>query len=121
MRLFVRIYPAQTLAHRYTSSIVNRLQTDLSGGWELTAPHRTEGGTSVRPARPWFSGNAIALVAMLSVGTLAACSSSGPSGNTASPGNSKAPITIGASLSETGDFSADGQAFEKGYKLWVKD
>ena len=34
------------------------------------------------------------------------------------------PITIGASLSLTGranDFSADGQAFERGYELWAKD
>ena len=28
-------------------------------------------------------------------------------------------ITIGASLSLSGDFSADGQAFERGYKLWA--
>jgi branched-chain amino acid transport system substrate-binding protein len=31
------------------------------------------------------------------------------------------PITIGTSLSLSGDFSADGQAFERGYKLWVAD
>jgi branched-chain amino acid transport system substrate-binding protein len=30
-------------------------------------------------------------------------------------------MTIGTSLSLSGDFSADGQAFEKGYQLWVKD
>ena len=68
-------------------------------------------------------------VAVLSVSVLAACSgtssgsgSGGSSkGSTTSPGNSTGPITIGASLSLTGDFSADGQAFEKGYKLWVKD
>ena len=40
-------------------------------------------------------------------------------------GPSKAPITIGASLSLTGtaanDFSADGQAFERGYQLWARD
>ena len=28
---------------------------------------------------------------------------------------------IGASLSLTGDFSADGQAFDRGYKLWASD
>jgi branched-chain amino acid transport system substrate-binding protein len=28
---------------------------------------------------------------------------------------------IGASLSLTGDFSADGQAFQKGYELWASD
>ena len=78
---------------------------------------------------PWFSKNAVALGAVaLSVGVLAACSSSGSS--TSSTGASSAgtsasgssgPITIGASLSLTGDFSADGQAFQKGYNLWVKD
>jgi len=48
---------------------------------------------------------------------LAACSSSSSSsgGSTAS----KAPILIGTSLSLTGDFSVDGQAFERGYNLWV--
>jgi branched-chain amino acid transport system substrate-binding protein len=35
--------------------------------------------------------------------------------------SSPAPITIGASLSLSGDFSADGQAFERGYKLWASD
>ena len=34
---------------------------------------------------------------------------------------SKSPITIGASLSLSGDFSADGQAFERGYQLWAAD
>jgi branched-chain amino acid transport system substrate-binding protein len=32
---------------------------------------------------------------------------------------SPAPITIGFSLSLTGDFSADGLAFEQGYNLWA--
>ncbi len=31
---------------------------------------------------------------------------------------SKGPIVIGASLSLSGDFSADGQAFDRGYQLW---
>src|SRR5262249_32633427 len=30
-------------------------------------------------------------------------------------------ITIGASLSLSGDFAADGQAFQKGYELWAAD
>ena len=30
-------------------------------------------------------------------------------------------MVIGASLSLSGDFSADGQAFERGYKLWASD
>ena len=87
----------------------------------------------MRASLPWFSRNAIALSAVaLSVGVLAACSSSGsssssssststsPSASASSSANTT-PITIGASLSLTGDFSADGQAFQKGYNLWVKD
>src|SRR5579859_6549444 len=31
------------------------------------------------------------------------------------------PIKIGASLSLSGDFSADGQAFQRGYQLWAAD
>jgi branched-chain amino acid transport system substrate-binding protein len=81
---------------------------------------------------PWFSKNAVTLgaVAALSVGALAACSSSGSSSTTtgsstssatAASSGTKAPITIGISLSLTGDFSADGQAFDQGYNLWAKD
>jgi branched-chain amino acid transport system substrate-binding protein len=78
---------------------------------------------------PWFSKNAVALGAVaLSVGVLAACSSSGSSSSTSATGSastsasgSSAPITIGASLSLTGDFDADGQAYDQGYKLWAKD
>jgi branched-chain amino acid transport system substrate-binding protein len=83
---------------------------------------------------PWFSKNAVALGAVaLSVGVLAACSSSGSSSSTttptssstgsstASPAASGTPITIGASLSLTGDFSADGVAYKQGYLLWEND
>jgi branched-chain amino acid transport system substrate-binding protein len=84
----------------------------------------------VRASLPWFSRNAIALSAVaLSVGVLAACSSSGSSSSSSSTSPSASastsanttPISIGASLSLTGDFSADGQAFQKGYNLWAKD
>jgi branched-chain amino acid transport system substrate-binding protein len=84
----------------------------------------TEEKPSVRPDRPWFSKNTMAMsvVAVLSAGVLAACSGSSTSSSNPTPtGNSTGPITIGASLSETGDFSADGQAFDKGYRLWAKD
>ena len=59
---------------------------------------------------------------MLGASILAACASAGssPIGST-SPNSSKTPITIGASLSLTGTFSADGQAFERGYELWASD
>src|SRR5215472_5746475 len=52
---------------------------------------------------------------------LAACSSSSSSTTTASGSASKSPILIGTSLSLTGDFSVDGQAFQRGYNLWVKE
>ncbi len=82
----------------------------------------------MRPGLPWLSKNTFALSAatVLSVGVLAACSSSSSSSSsaatsTSSSPSSKTPITIGASLSLTGDFSADGQAFERGYQLWAAD
>jgi branched-chain amino acid transport system substrate-binding protein len=82
----------------------------------------------MRPHPPWLSRQYLALsaAAILSACLVAACSSSGSSSsttgttNSSSPTNTK-PITIGASLSLTGDFSADGQAFERGYKLWASD
>ena len=60
-----------------------------------------------------------ATAAMLAL-VLAACSggSSGGSSPAASASATKAPILVGVSLSLTGDFSADGQAFERGYQLW---
>ena len=76
----------------------------------------------------WLSRHNLALsaAAILSACLVAACSSSGGSsssaGNTSSPSPSNTkPIVIGASLSLTGDFSADGQAFQKGYELWASD
>jgi branched-chain amino acid transport system substrate-binding protein len=63
-------------------------------------------------------------VAVLGVSVLAACSSgssSSTNSTTSSGSGNKSIITIGASLSLTGDSSADGQAFDKGYNLWAKD
>jgi branched-chain amino acid transport system substrate-binding protein len=75
----------------------------------------------VRAALPWFSRHAIATGAAvaLSVGVLAACS--GNSNTIAGSGSPTSTITIGASLSLTGSRSADGQAFQRGYNLWLKD
>jgi branched-chain amino acid transport system substrate-binding protein len=50
---------------------------------------------------------------------LAACGSSSSGGSGSASGHS--PITVGTSLSLSGDFSADGQAFQRGYQLWVQD
>ena len=63
--------------------------------------------------------------AVASAALLAACgsssSSSSSSGGASSSSSSSSPITIGASLSLSGDFAADGQAFQKGYQLWATD
>src|SRR5215472_14458482 len=57
---------------------------------------------------------AIGAAAVLATALVAACGSS-------SSGSSSKTILIGASLSLTGDFSADGIAFERGYELWEHD
>ena len=61
---------------------------------------------------------ALTAVASAAAMILAACSSSS---TTTSSSASKSPILIGTSLSLTGDFSVDGQAFQRGYNLWVKE
>ena len=72
----------------------------------------------MRPHRARFlSLGAAALMALaLAAGCSSSNSTSGSGGSA-----SKSPILIGTSLSLTGDFSADGQAFQKGYNLWVQD
>src|SRR4051812_36835237 len=67
--------------------------------------------------------SALALAAMATVvacgGSSSSSSSAGSSSGSASA--SKSPITIGASLSLSGDFASDGQAFQRGYELWAAD
>ena len=78
----------------------------------------------MQPSHPRFSGNvfAITAVTVLGLSALAACTSSSTSGGTpVSTSQPTGPITIGASLSLSGDFSADGEAFKRGYELWAKD
>jgi len=78
----------------------------------------------VRPALPRFSSNAFALsaAAVLGLSVLAACTNTSSSSSSPGPaGTSRGTLTIGASLSLTGDFAADGQAFQRGYQLWAKD
>jgi branched-chain amino acid transport system substrate-binding protein len=60
----------------------------------------------------------VGVTAAIVTAGLAACSSSS---STSGGATSKSPILIGASLSTTGSFSADGQAFMRGYKLWAHD
>ena len=67
----------------------------------------------MRPQPVRFLSFAAATLVAASV--LAACGSGG--GGT----QSGSPIVIGASLSLTGAFSSDGQAFQRGYQLWQSD
>src|ERR1700712_4443866 len=68
--------------------------------------------------RKWM----LAGLAVLTAALLAACGSSNSSGSGSSgaSGGSR-PITIGTSLPLSGGFAGDGQAFQKGYQLWVDD
>jgi branched-chain amino acid transport system substrate-binding protein len=56
---------------------------------------------------------------VLAAATAAGCSSNNSTNSGGTTGSSKAPLVIGASLSLTGDFSADGQAYQKGYEFWA--
>ncbi len=64
-----------------------------------------------------FRALGVTSVASASVLMGVAVSGAGASGSLA-PG---APVKIGASLSLSGDFSGDGQAFQQGYNLWATD
>jgi len=70
----------------------------------------------VRPTARRF----LFLVAVCSsAAALAACSTSSSTGGAGGERGSRAPVVIGTSLSLTGGFSADGQAFKRGYELWA--
>jgi branched-chain amino acid transport system substrate-binding protein len=69
----------------------------------------------MRPVRARFLSLTVAAAA--AAVALAACSSGGPSGSS----SDSQPIVVGISLSLTGGFSADGQAFDRGYRLWQSD
>jgi branched-chain amino acid transport system substrate-binding protein len=74
----------------------------------------------MRSHRARFLSVGITAVALSAA--LAACSSgSSPNSSKTTPAANKSPILIGASLSLTGDFSADGIAYKKGYLLWAHD
>jgi branched-chain amino acid transport system substrate-binding protein len=70
----------------------------------------------MRPHRTRFLS--LTAVTALAAMVAAACTSSGSSTSGSSSSTNKSPIMIGTSLSLTGDFSADGQAFQRGYELW---
>jgi branched-chain amino acid transport system substrate-binding protein len=58
----------------------------------------------------------LAACAALVTASVAGCG--GSSGGTHA---ARAPLVVGASLSLSGDFSADGQAYKRGYELWASD
>lgn len=65
----------------------------------------------------------VALFVLSACGSSSTTTSSGgstPSSGSCS-GQSQPPIKIGISLSLSGDFSADGKAFQQGYELWASD
>jgi branched-chain amino acid transport system substrate-binding protein len=66
-------------------------------------------------AKWWKGALGLALAAVL-----AGCGASNGGSSSAKLG-AKQPVVIGASLSLSGDFSADGQAFKRGYELWAAD
>jgi len=72
-----------------------------------------------RPSVTALRAGAVSLLAA----SVAACglSSTGTPSTSANRGPSGTPIKVGISLSLTGDFSADGQASLRGYRLWAAD
>ncbi|MGA8635863.1 MAG: amino acid ABC transporter substrate-binding protein [Candidatus Dormiibacterota bacterium] len=63
----------------------------------------------------------LAVTGIVSLGSLslAACGSNSPA--TSGSPQAATPITIGVSVSLTGDFSGDGKALVQGYDLWAQD
>jgi len=61
-----------------------------------------------------FGVTSVAAASMLMMTTTSGASSSGSLAK-------GAPVSIGISLSLSGDFSADGLAYQQGYKLWAAD
>src|SRR6266567_2146672 len=56
-------------------------------------------------------------VLLMALLVLSACG--GSTNTTTTPNQPQPPIKIGMSLSLSGDFSADGKAFQQGYQLWA--
>jgi branched-chain amino acid transport system substrate-binding protein len=71
-------------------------------------------GRYVMRPRMFLKGISVLFVALFA---LSACGGSSTTGTTSN--QAPTPIKIGISLSLSGDFSADGKAFEQGYQLWA--
>lgn len=68
--------------------------------------------------RKLFRTLTVASMAAASLFMVASSTEAGASSDGLAKG---APVKIGISLSLSGDFSADGQAYDQGYHLWAKD
>lgn len=66
----------------------------------------------------WFGGALVVATALVAGGWTDASKTPATAAGACIKGAGKT-ITIGASLSLSGDFSADGQAFQRGYQLWA--
>ncbi len=64
-------------------------------------------------------GRALGALATLAAGALVLASCSSSSNSSAAAG--KGPVTVGTSLSLTGDFAANGESFVRGYTLWAEE
>jgi len=73
--------------------------------------------------RPSVTAARAAAVTILAAASVAACGlgTTGTPSTTDNGEPSGTPITVGMSLSLTGDFSADGHACLRGYQLWAAD
>lgn len=73
-----------------------------------------------RKATSWnFGGWKSSVLLLAALFIFSGCGGSSTTANTNTTSQPKTPIKIGISLSLTGDFSADGQAFQQGYELWA--
>ena len=70
-------------------------------------------GRHILRPRTFLNGICVLIVALVA---LSAC---GSSTNTTGSGQPSTPIKIGISVSQSGDFSADGKAYVQGYSLWA--
>jgi len=75
---------------------------------------RTRGGGRRARVRTAVGGASAVLLAAATLGAWGAASGASPARHE----KLGSPVVIGASLSLSGDFSTDGQAFDRGYHLW---
>ena len=72
--------------------------------------------------KPVLKGICLLLAALFVLSACGSSTSTGgstPTSSASCSGQSQPPIKIGISLSLSGDFSADGLAFQQGYQLWA--